>query len=209
MIGLVGGIGAGKSSVARQASRVRRLLIIDADEVGHAALQEPSIVEQLVGVFGESVKAPDGAIDRRVLASLVFGESRSSGENRSELERIVHPWMRAQVEQKIQQIKASDAHVAGILLDAAILFETGWSVLCQAVVFVESPDDARFERVHESRGWSLEQWRAREATQLGLEEKREQSDFVISNGRGELESAGMELANFVDRLNLEQSPVIT
>jgi dephospho-CoA kinase len=194
VIGVVGGIGAGKSSVAA-AFAAQGAFVLDADEIGHALLSQRPAFEDVVKRFGNEVAIPGtpetpARIDRAKLAARVF----SNPAELKALERILHPRMRATFTKAIGRTVRRGQHRA-IVLDAAVLFEAGWDDLCDLVVFVESPTDLRLQRVRESRGWDASKFAAREKAQLPLEVKQQRSDGLIVN-LGDLDA----LAQEVDRI---------
>lgn len=191
MIGLVGGIAAGKSAVARALSRHLRILTLDADQSGHRGLRSEEIRSRLVERFGERILGGDGEVDRKVLAREVFGTTPEHQCNRHDLERIVHPWIRADLETQLREARAA-RQVDVILLDAPVLLESGWDEICDAVAFIDTPLEQRAARAA-TRGWSLEELHTREKNQLPLDEKRRRSSFVVSNG-GSVEAAADQFA---------------
>ncbi len=182
VIGLIGGIGAGKSTVAAELAR-RGAHVVDADTVGHALLQQRPIREQVLHRFGPDVldtcsPSPEGfaPIDRKALGALVF----SSASARKDLERILHPAMRRTFVRAIERAQRRGDSNA-LVIDAAILLEAGWDDLCDRILFVDAPEPLRLERLAESRGWNADQLNAREQAQWPLESKRQRADFVLSN----------------------------
>lgn len=175
VVGLIGGIGAGKSLVA---DRLRRLgaLVVDADQAGHETLLDPDVVARLRKEFGDSILADDGRIDRGRLAKIVFGDE----SRRRVLESIVHPRMVERFREEIARA-AADERTPLVVLDAAVLLEAGWDALCGLVVFVDAPRSARIERLRRSRGWNEEELGRREAAQWPLERKRARADVVVRN----------------------------
>ena len=122
------------------------------------------------------------------LGRLVFGPSDEHRDRLSRLESILHPGIRKEFQQTINATRESGAADA-VLLDAAVLLESGWRTLCDAVVFVDVPLAERLRRVTETRGWTEDELRRREASQLAVDDKRERSDHVIDTfgqrrGRG-------------------------
>lgn len=174
VVGLLGGIGSGKSVVASEFAR-RGARIIRADDLGHAALQEPAIRDQVVTQLGRQVLDDKGEIDRARVASIVFEDRQA----RKELERIVHPWIRQRAEKQIDEAKREGVQL--VIVDAAVLLEAGWGELCDQLVFVETPEEVRQSRVTQSRGWSIDHWKDREAAQLPLTEKHARADHVLDN----------------------------
>lgn len=175
IVGLIGGIGSGKSLVAERL-RAKGAFVIDADRTGHEVLKQPEVLAQVVAAFGKSVVGEDGQIDRRRLAGVVF---QSEG-SRQRLEQIVHPVMLERFHEEIARGLADDATPL-IVLDAAILLEVGWDKVCDQVVFVDAPREARLERLQSDRGWTPQELARREAAQWPVETKRSRADVVIDN----------------------------
>jgi dephospho-CoA kinase len=187
VIGLIGGIGGGKTSVAALLEDAGAV-VIDADVVGHELLNEPTVRTQIVERFGMGVlsarSADPGlpsAIDRKALGAIVFADPLA----RRDLETILHPRMRARFEAVIEHgAEFRSAEKSMIVLNAAILLEAGWDDLCDLIVFVDAPRDERMRRVHEERGWSREVFEAREEAQWPCDLKRQRADLVITNDAG-------------------------
>ncbi len=185
VIGLIGGIGSGKSAVAAILT-ARGGVVIDADGVGHGLLTDPEVRDQIVARLGDSVLdrkvrpgAPGPRIDGAALGAIVFGDPAK----RRELEAIVHPRMRDRFRKEIDRLtRLGEARV--IVLDAAILLEAGWDDLCDRVVFVDAPRSLRQERVAEQRGWSALALESREAAQWPCDVKRSRADIVLVNDSG-------------------------
>lgn len=187
VIGLVGGVGSGKSSIARRLAKQRNIAIIDADAIGHNVLTHPHVKQKLRRVFGEEIFDAAGNVDRSRLAQRVFGDQAENQKARHQLENIVHPEIERGISETIELLRASNS-VEAVLLDAAILFETGWSHVCDYVVFVDTPLPTRRQRAAEARGWTAEELERRERSQMTLEEKRSRADFVIDNSGSLLEA---------------------
>lgn len=192
VIGLTGGIGSGKSRVAAILG-VRGAHVIDADAVGHQVLAEPDVIDRIEERFGAAVIGlveGERRVDRRALGRIVFADARS----RHELESIVHPVMRNRFEATIERAEAA-GEASLIVLDAAILFEAGWALLCDKVIFVNAGAAVRLERVARTRGWTERELESREAAQWALPRKREAADWVINN-----ESDEVALEHGIDRM---------
>jgi dephospho-CoA kinase len=180
VIGLVGGVGSGKSTLARLLCQKHPVQIVEGDAAGHHALTLPSVKANLRKLFGDSIFTPTGEIDRRQLSRLVFGSSPEQVTRRKQLEQIVHPRIKTELSRQIRQAR-TNPQIEAVILDAAILLETGWRKFCDVIVFVDVPLAQRAARVHENRGWSREQLRLREQSQLPLTEKRKEADYVVDN----------------------------
>lgn len=181
VVGLIGGIGSGKSLAAASLAE-RGATLLDADAIGHVLLDQSPSRDRVLERFGEQILAPwteEGVrrpIDRRALGALVFARP----EALRDLEAILHPAMRKTFEKAIGR-ESRRGKVPAIVLDAAILYEAGWDTLCDAVVFVDASPETRLARLEASRGWTAEVLAAREKAQGPLEEKRRQADHVLPN----------------------------
>jgi dephospho-CoA kinase len=179
-LGLVGGVGSGKSHVAAGLAAKRNIAVISADPIGHAVLRRSAVKSRLRDLWGDSVFSPNGEIDRVRVGSLVFGEDPAARDRRRQLEAITHPEITSEVRRQIDEFQAQPG-LEAIVLDAALLLEAGWRSFCDLVVFVDSPLSDRQRRVADSRGWSAEELARREASQWPLERKLSASDGVIEN----------------------------
>jgi dephospho-CoA kinase len=184
VIGLIGGIGAGKSRVAALWAELGAT-VLDADAIGHALLDQRPARDEALARFGPGILVPSAGsvepprIDRRALGALVFEHPGALRD----LERILHPRMRRTFERAIARaIRKGQARA--VVLDAAILLEAGWNDLCDRVVFVETPEDQRRQRLAEQRGWSPETLAARERAQWPLDQKLHAADAVLRNDSG-------------------------
>jgi dephospho-CoA kinase len=189
VIGLVGAIGAGKSTAARCFAN-RGGHVIDADALGHDALRQPEIVAALVNRWGERVRKPDGSLDRREIGRIVFADP----VERNALEATVFPYIGERTRQEIAGAQANPA-VAFVVLDAAVLLEAGWGEMVDRLVYVDAPRDVRRARLAARSGWSESELTAREAAQWPAESKKARADAIVANSA---ETAA--LAEQVDRL---------
>jgi dephospho-CoA kinase len=180
VIGVVGGIGSGKSFFSQTLAKRKNLVIVDGDAVGHALLFRSDIQDRIRERFGSEVFAADGNINRRALGQLVFGTTPEHAQAKTDLEAIVHPPLTAELQRQITETRAA-GHADAIILDAAILLEKGWRKFCNAVVMVDTPFEVRWQRVHTTRGWSLPEFQAREDSQMSIADKRAAADYVVTN----------------------------
>ncbi|MEI8018846.1 MAG: dephospho-CoA kinase, partial [Schlesneria sp.] len=167
VIGVVGGIGSGKSAVANWVAAHANVAVIDADKLGHDALKSATVKDALFHRFGSVIFGAGGFIDRSVVAKLIFGNSPEQRAARHDLEQIVHPEIGRRITEDV--FLATNNGRAAVLLDAAILLEAGWRQLCDLVVFVDSPDEIRLSRVEKNRNWTGDELRRREASQWSLD----------------------------------------
>lgn len=158
VIGLTGPTGAGKSTVAA-AFRKLGCAVIDADALAREAVSDPECLAALAAAFGGDIVAPDGSLDRRRLAGRAF----SGPEQTQRLNRITHPVILKRALRRIAELKQSAA--AAVVLDAALLFESGADSLCDTTVAVTAPPASRLRRIMARDGIPEELAKARMSAQ--------------------------------------------
>ena len=189
-VGLTGGIGSGKSTVASLLAE-RGAVIIDADALARDAVAPGSAGFQAVrDRFGDAVLTPDGDLDRAALAAVVFADA----DARRDLEAIVHPEVRLRIAQVIADHAGTDDVV---VLDSPLLVETGSHRDVAVVVVVSTAPSTQIDRLV-TRGMQEGDARARSATQLPFESKAAVADVILDND-GSLD----DLRSQVDRLWLQ------
>jgi dephospho-CoA kinase len=171
-IGLTGGIGAGKSTVARLLA-AHGAVVVDADALARevVAAGTPGL-QQVVDAFGDGVLREDGSLDREALGRIVFNDP----DRRRELEQITHPLIGRRTQELFEQAGPDDV----IVHDVPLLVELGMAPLYDAVVVVEAPDDVRLTRL-EGRGLPREQALERIRTQADPEQRRAAATVVVDN----------------------------
>jgi dephospho-CoA kinase len=186
-VGLTGGIGAGKSTVARLLSG-HGAIVLDADLAARAVV-EPGTegLAEVVRAFGPEVLRADGSLDRAALASVVFADE----ERRTRLNAIVHPRVRAWMAERA----AAAPEGSIVVQDIPLLFEGGLAPLFDLVVVVDADDDTRITRLVRDRGMAEQEARARIAAQAPREQRNAAADRLIDNSAGpeDLEKAVAEL----------------
>ncbi|MBI5886183.1 MAG: dephospho-CoA kinase [Deltaproteobacteria bacterium] len=176
LIGLTGGVAAGKSLVAAEFVRLGAYLI-DADVVAREVVAKGSLIfREIVAEFGPGFLLADGSIDRKALADLIF----SDANRRAALNRITHPAIRGRINELIDEYcRVADRPF--IVIDAALLVEGGLYKALDRVIVVDAPEETLIERMKLRDGLTEEQARARLAAQMPLDEKRSYADYVIDN----------------------------
>ena len=195
VVGIVGGVCAGKSSVVQNVPGLR-LCVIDADRIGHELLLTNDIREKLSHAFGEEILDNNGLILRRRLAEKVFGDSDRQTNNRNRLNEILHPAIRSEI---LRSIKQAPQDADAIILDAALLLEAGWADECDAVIFIDTPVELRRQRAVAGRGWSMEQFQRREASQWSLVQKHQNAQFAIDNS-GSAEATAEQMKFVLEKI---------
>ena len=189
VIGLCGGVAAGKSAVASMFS-AHGLLGVDADAHARAAATEPAVLRAIVARFGPAM-VRDGALDRAAMAQRVFADPGA----KAELEAIRHPRILARIHAELAAARAAGTSV---LLDAPLLLETGLDALCDRVVFVAASDAVRLRRAA-VRGWDAAELARREAAQQPLAAKAARADHRIDND-GPPAATARQVADLLDAL---------
>jgi dephospho-CoA kinase len=176
VIGITGAVAAGKSTAARMLADTAGGIVISADDIGHELLvSDPEIRRRLLDHWGNACLDDRGEIDRERLASIVF----SDPEELAELNRIIHPGILKRMRRQIEAMKEDPS--AWIVVDAALLFETGLDEVCDVKVFVEASVNVREQRARQSRGWDAEELTRREKAQMPPERKCNLSDYKVNN----------------------------
>jgi dephospho-CoA kinase len=176
VIGILGGVASGKSLVAGQLAQLGAE-VLDADRAGHEALRLPKVEAAARERWGGTVFDADGRIDRSALAEVVFALPPNGPAEREYLEQITHPAIGRLLQQQAEQLAAE---ATTVVLDAPLLLEAGWAVLCDQLIFVDAPRELRLKRAL-GRGWSEEDFSAREAAQQPLGLKKRLAAAIIDN----------------------------
>lgn len=176
VLGIVGGLASGKSTVAGLLAE-RGARVVDADRIAHQALKLAPVKEALRKAFGDAIFDETGDVNHQRLAEAAFARP----ELVETLNSIAHPPILAEIRAQVAQLR-KDQGVPLIVLDAALLMETGLDrELCQALLFVDLPRSTRQARSAAKRRMSPAQFEKREQAQLPEEAKKEAADYVVSN----------------------------
>ncbi|QOV90297.1 dephospho-CoA kinase [Humisphaera borealis] len=176
IIGIVGGVGSGKSHVAHLFGNLG-CLVISSDKQVTEAYALPEVLNQIRQRWGDEAIGPQGLINRKLIASKVFNVPAE----RQWLESLLHPVVANLRDAVMQQAAQQSERPVAFIWDTPLLFEVGLADRCDAVVFVDTPDDVRLDRVRRSRGWDAGELRRREISQWPLDKKRRLSHYVITN----------------------------
>ena len=177
VIGLTGGIGTGKSLVARILEQLGAA-VVDADRVGHEAYTPHTTVwREVVEAFGEDIVGPEGEIDRKRLGSIVFGDPAEMAK----LNGIMHPRMAEMIHQRVQELDRQGVQV--VVVEAAVLVDAGWDKLpwIDQVWVTDSPEELVVERLRQRNNLPEGEARKRIRSQLSFEERSGRADVVVQN----------------------------
>lgn len=176
-IGLTGGIGSGKSTVARMFGQVGAV-IIDADAlVRHMLGPGQEAARAVVEAFGPQVLDPGGGVNRQALADLVFRDE----DVRRRLEALLHPRVVAARRERVRALEAEGPPGTVVIAEAALMFEAGTWTEFDGVILVAAPAELRKARL-EAAGWDESEVVRRMAAQWPEERKVELADWVVDNG---------------------------
>lgn len=176
-IGLTGGIGSGKSTVAQMLAD-RGAVIIDADAISRELMEPGSdVLNETVRSFGSAILTAEGRLDRAALASVIF----ENEAKRKELNSIVHPAVRSEAERQAATAQA-DPGFSGVLIeDIPLLVETGQAQRFDGVVVVETALAERLRRLVDQRGMNRADALARIQAQASDQERREIATWLVDN----------------------------
>jgi dephospho-CoA kinase len=175
VIGIAGGIGSGKTTVARMLAE-RGACVIDADAIGHRLLEAPKVKNALAGSWGRQILDEAGNIDRSRLAHQVF----ANRQNLAQLNALVHPLLLKELRGELERRRtANDCSV--LVIDAALLLEWGLDTICEKIIFVRANLKLRQTRVQGERRWQADELARREKLQLPLSEKEARAAYFIDN----------------------------
>ena len=177
VIGITGGVGAGKSRILDFLKEAFYARVFEADKAGHR-VTEPGTkaFREILAVFGEKILGEDGSIDRKALGTLVFSDK----EKRICLNRIVHPAVKAMAVEEISRAR-EEGKTSLFVIEAALLIEDHYEKICDELWYVYADEAVRRERLRISRGYSEEKITAVFASQLSDKKFRECCQAVIDN----------------------------
>ena len=178
IIGLAGGIGSGKTFVAKIFGE-EGCLVIHSDEMVKHVYRDETVKHTLKQWWGKMVFDPNGDVDRSAIARKIF----TFPSERQRLERLIHPLVNEH-RQHLMKAAAHDPAIKAYVWDTPLLFETDLNKHCDAVVFMEADLATRLERV-KGRGWDEQELKRRENLQMTLDSKAKISDYSIANPAGQ------------------------
>jgi dephospho-CoA kinase len=174
VIGILGGIGSGKSTVAAEFAKLG-CKVIDADKIAHELLDELAVKQKIVNIFGRDVLDSSGKIERKKLAETAFADA----DKISLLNAIIHPLVLQRAEEIIEQCNRQN-QVKAIVLDMALLVEVGWEKRCDKLIFVDCEKKIRLKRA-KKMGFDKNQVKIRENSQISLDNKVNLADNTVEN----------------------------
>lgn len=190
VIGITGGVGAGKSTVLDIIRQNCRCFILIADEAAHEVERRGQVCyDELVGLLGREILASDGEIDKKKMARKIFAAGNK--ELLASVNAIVHPRVKEYILDLIEKYKA-DGKVDYFFIEAALLIEDGYRAICDELWYVYAPKEVRAERLKASRGYTDSKIEDIMRSQNDDEMFRKYCDHVIENS-GDLEETGEQI----------------
>lgn len=178
IIGILGGVGSGKSTVAAEFAKLG-CAVIDADEIAHKLLDKSIVKKKVVACFGKAILNPAGKISRKKLANIVFADA----DKLSLLNKIIHPLVLKRVG-KLKSEANRRKQVKAIVLDMPLLVEVGWAKQCDKLIFVKCKRQIRVKRAKKAGIFDLRELKIRENFQISLDKKKSITDNTIDNNSG-------------------------
>ena len=174
VIGILGGIASGKSTVAAEFAKLG-CKVIDADDIVHELLERAAVKEKIAARFGRAILDLTGKIDHKKLAAVVFDDV----DKLSSLNEIIHPFVLRRAEELIARYDRQD-QVKAIVLDMPLLVEVGWAERCDKLIFVDCKQELRVARA-KKKGFDQNQLKIREKFQISLDNKISLADNTVIN----------------------------
>ena len=174
IIGILGGISSGKSTVAAEFAKLG-CAVIDADAIAHQLLDRKAVRDKIVRLFEKSILDSAGKIDRKKLARIVFADV----DKLLQLNGILHPLVLRKTRQLLKTYNSRN-YIKAIVLDIPLLAEAGWTKLCSNIIFVKCRKNLRLQRA-KKLGFTENQLKKREKFQISLDNKANLADNTIEN----------------------------
>ncbi len=174
IIGIIGGVGSGKSTVAAEFAKLG-CCVIDADKIVHDLLDKPQVQEQVIALLGNGILNPQGSLNRSKIAEIVFKDSGKL----EQLNKILHPLVLQRTNELIEKYNSENQCLA-IVLDMPLLVEVGWRPRCDRLIFVDCDDKIRENRA-KNKDFEKNHIKNRENFQISLDKKKSIADNTINN----------------------------
>ena len=187
IIGITGGVGAGKSTVLDHLEKQYNACVLQADKIGHLVMEPGGICYgQVIALFGKQIIKNDKTIDRKMVSDVVFAHE----EMRQKLDDIIHPAVKSYILDKIEEQKKAGYTL--MIVEAALLLEDHYDAFCDKVWYIHTDQEIRIERLMSSRGYTREKAEniiARQATEGFF---LEHADNIIQNN-GDLDETWRQI----------------
>lgn len=194
VIGLTGGVGAGKSTVLAYIEKICSAVVIQADQAGHLVMAPGErCYEPMIALFGKQIIKKDKTIDRRMVSDVVFGDERM----RQKLNALLHPAIREYILEKIGEERKKGKEL--VVVEAALLLEDHYDDFCDKIWWVYAEKEVRITRLMESRGYTREKAENIMIRQASDSFFRQHADFIVKNN-GDLEETYRQVEEGIRKL---------
>ena len=191
-IGITGGVGAGKSEILSYLKQNPRFLVEEADEIARSFyIKRSRIFDELISILGRGALAPDGSIDRKKTAEMIFNDE----VKKTAVNKLIHPAVFEYVKEKKEEAELTGKYDI-YFLEAALLIECGYDKICDELWYIYSEPKVRRERLKKSRGYSDEKTDSIMRNQLPDGEYRKHCARIIDNSGG-LEDSFREIDRII------------
>ncbi len=190
-IGLTGGIGSGKTTVSNLFENLG-VAVIDTDVIARELVNNnASVLNEIIGVFGQTILEQNGTLDRKKLAQIVFNQKKE----KKQLEKMLHPRIRTEVDSQIQAFSSDTIPPQYVIVVIPLLFETGFRDLINRILVVISDEKIRIERVKQRDNRDMDEIQSIINCQVTDETRTSEADDIIKNNNDfkELESQVQQL----------------
>jgi len=192
LIGLTGGMGSGKSTVA-DCLRSNGIPVIDADVIAHKIMNEENTLDKIHEIFGKNVFDKDGSLNKVKFSSVLF----TNTVKRKKLNEFVHPKVWTEMMNETEKYVTKGSKV--IFLDVPLLIESGWHTRVNETWLVKADYNERIERLRLRTNLSTEEIKKRIEIQMPESEKEEYADKIINNG-GTIEETGKQVIEELQKI---------
>ena len=176
IIGIMGGIASGKSTVAEELAK-RGCAVIDADKIAKRFLRDKHVKKQIRDAFGRGVFDTNGRVSRKKLAERVFADAKAV----KVINAIIHHMVFEKIKGLIKKYQQQQPAVKAIVLDMPLLVEVGWHKKCDKLIFVQCNKKIRLKRAREKGIFGENQLKKRENFQISLDKKADISQYIVEN----------------------------
>lgn len=188
VIGITGGVGAGKSTVLEILEKDYHAQIIQADEVAHLLMKPGQVCyQEIIDAFGDEIVSEDKSFNKRAISDLIF----KNKENQEVMNRIVHPAVKAKIKEMIQE-----SSYELIVVEAALLIEAGFRDICDEFWYIYVSTQERVKRLYEKRGYSEVKSYSMIQNQLSHAQFLKHCEHVVDNS-GTIEDTRKEIARIM------------
>jgi dephospho-CoA kinase len=175
-IGVTGGIGSGKTTVCKEFERLGRKVLYADPTARDLMERDPALREAIAREFGREAYLIDGTLNRPFLADRIF----TNDKDRKRMNAIVHPFFISELDRSVET-EFGDHREEYVLVEAALIYESGLDKMLDAVLLVDAPVDVRVERISLRDGLSGDQIRQRIGSQESAQALRKKADFILDN----------------------------